>query len=420
MAIESNSGIAVSERRQISPDKAASDISSAGKLLLLDGYSTRTLACVRSWGRKNVAFAVGGETGWDMSLFSRYSREKFVYTSPRKDVAGFIRDINRFCRDFRADRVFPTSEAAIMACNQYRAELECPPVIPRDCDIQLMFSKANTLKIAASLGIRAPWTLHITRDNEQVLRRTLVKFPVVVKSESSEVLLSTRASTSRKTVYLFSREALEVECRSRLAMGQSVLVQEFIDGYGIGVSGLYNQGRPVALMAHRRIRESDPLGGPSALAETIPLSPKLLRDTTALITEIGFSGPAMVEYKVDRRSGQPYLMEINGRFWGTVLLGPAAGLDLPYLYWKMLNGMEVRPEETHYHCGIRGRYLVGDTKYLLLALKGKPEKWPGTFASRWAAVKAYAGSFFDRQTKDLLLTRDDPGPFFARLVQDFA
>src|SRR5688500_18388277 len=53
------------------------------KPLLLDGYSTRTLACVRSWGQRGIAFAVGGESRWDMSLFSRYSRETFVYTSPK-------------------------------------------------------------------------------------------------------------------------------------------------------------------------------------------------------------------------------------------------------------------------------------------------------------------------------------------------
>lgn len=420
MAIESNPAVAVCERRASSPDPLPGGGNGLGKFLLLDGYSTRTLACVRSWGSKNIAFAVGGETRWDMSLFSRYSREKFVYTSPKKDVAGFIRDINRFCQQFRADRVFPTSEAGIMACNQHRAELKCRPVIPRDCDIQLMFSKANTLKIAKSLGIFTPRTLHITQDNQQILQLTSLEFPVVVKSESSEVLLSTRASTSQKTAYVFSRETLETECRKRLARGESVLLQDFIDGYGVGISGLYAEGRPVALVAHRRIRESDPLGGPSALAETIPLSPKLMRDTTALMATIGFTGPAMVEYKVDRRDGRAYLMEINGRFWGTVLLGPAAGLDLPYLYWKMLNGMEIEPEETRYQLGVRGRYLVGDTKCLLLFLKGKPKEWPGTFASRWAAVKAYAGSFFDRQTKDLILTWDDPVPFFARLIQDFA
>src|ERR1700723_1993445 len=79
------------------------------KVLLLDGYSTRTLACVRSWGKKGIAFAVGGETRWDMSLSSRYAKETFVYTSPKRDAGRFIEDATRYCREFRADCIFPTS-----------------------------------------------------------------------------------------------------------------------------------------------------------------------------------------------------------------------------------------------------------------------------------------------------------------------
>jgi predicted ATP-grasp superfamily ATP-dependent carboligase len=246
-----------------------------------------------------------------------------------------------------------------------------------------------------------------------------MSFPIVIKSESSEMMHSTRTATSRKTSYVFNSADLEMECRSRLAKGQTILLQQFIDGYGVGISGLFSKGQPVALIGHKRIRESDPLGGPSALAETMEIEPHLREMSVALLSAMSFTGPAMVEYKVDRRSGRPYLMEVNGRFWGSVLLAPAAGLDLPYLYWKMLNGMEITTEEKQFDAGIRGRYLVGDTKHLLHCLKGKPKNWTGEFESRRSAVKSYAGSFFDRKTKDLLLTRDDPMPFLARLIQDF-
>lgn len=388
------------------------------KVLLLDGYSTRTLACVRSWGQRHVAFAVGGETRCDMSLFSRYSKETFVYTSPKRDVSKFIDDVNRFCSKFSADCIVPTSEAAIMACSRYRNELIRVPIIPRDAAIQMTFSKANALAIAESLGVSVPKTVHVTDENREIVNTTDLKYPVVIKSESSEVMLGARAATSSKTVYAFTKDALLKECRSRLEKGQSVLLQEFIDGYGVGVSGLFADGQPVALFGHRRIRESNPLGGPSALAESIELEPRLLSAATAIMQKISFSGPAMVEFKVSRQTGEPYLMEINGRFWGTVPLASAAGVDLPYLYWKMLNGIEIRPEEKDYQVGRRGRNLVGDTKCLFLCLKGKPKGWPGEFPRRWSSIKSYIHSFFDRRTTDLILTPDDPMPFFARLAQD--
>jgi predicted ATP-grasp superfamily ATP-dependent carboligase len=305
-----------------------------------------------------------------------------------------------------------------MACSQYRKDLACVPLIPLEREIETTFSKAKTLALAESFGIAVPKTVHITGKSKQAIDALDLRLPVAIKSESSEVLLSGRAETSGKTAYAVTKAEVVKECQSRLAKGQSVLLQEFIDGYGVGISGLFAEGRPVALVAHRRIRESNPLGGPSALAETIEIEPRLLEATKSLFKALSFSGPAMTEFKIDRRTGQPYLMEINGRFWGTVLLAPAAGLDLPYLYWKMLNGMEIRPEDTRYQVGIKGRYLVGDTKCLMLCLKGKPKYWPGEFPRRWSAVKSYMQSFFDMHTKELLFAQGDRKPFFARLIQD--
>jgi predicted ATP-grasp superfamily ATP-dependent carboligase len=388
-----------------------------GKVLLLDGYSTRTLACVRSWGKRGIAFAVGGETPWDMSLFSRYSRETFVYTSPKRDLSKFVQDVNRFSRQFRADSVFPTSEAAIMACSKYQDELECSPIIPHEHLIETVFNKAKTLNLAASLGIPVPATIRLAGEDSRRLDELQMDFPVVIKSSSSEFLLGDKVETSAKTVYAFNKVELEKECRSRLERGQSILLQQYIDGYGVGVSGLFAGGRPVAVIGHRRLRESDPLGGPSALAESIEPAPELLEAAIRLFERLQFTGPAMAEFKVDHRSGRAYLMEINGRFWGTILLALASGLDLPYLYWKMLNSMDIGPEETVYRAGVKGRYILGDTKCLFLCLKGKPQNWPGAFASRLAAIRSYLGSFVDRNTADLILTRDDPKPFFARLLE---
>jgi len=355
-----------------------------------------------------------------MSLHSAYCKEKFVYTSPKKSLPGFIGDMNRYAEKFGADCIFPTSEAAIMACSRFRKELKSAPIVPTDSEIDLLFSKAKTMRLAESVGIAVPKTIRVSPGASLPEEMFKLSFPLVIKSETSELLAQNRAITSNKTTYIYTRERLEAECTARLATGNTILVQEFIDGYGLGISGLFVKGHPVALLAHRRIRESDPCGGPSAVAETVEIDPQLLEATTAMMRQTGFTGPAMVEYKVDHRTRQPVFMEINCRFWGTILLAPAAGLDLPYLYWKLLSGEEIAPEETHYRIGIRGRYLVGDTKCLLLRLRGKPKDWPGEFPGRWSAVTEYVGSFFDRRTRNLLFTPRDPMPFFARLVQDFA
>lgn len=385
--------------------------------MLLDGYSYRTLACVRSLGKRGINFVVGGESKYDLSLFSKYSKEKFTYTSPRLDILDFISDINSNIHKFDAGLVFPTSEAAILACDKHRKEINEKLLIPKREEIKIMFSKKNTLNLAKTLGVTIPTTFFLTNENpDEIIKK--INFPVIIKAESSEKLKGNRIVKGGGTSYIFNRGQLLNEYQKRIKHTPTLLIQEFIAGFGVGVSGIFKNGKPIVLFGHKRIREKNPFGGPSALAESISIDKELLESTKRIMEKIGYTGPAMVEYKVDRNTKIPYLMEINGRFWGSILVPLAAGLDLPYIWWKVINNMKVEPEETKYKVGIRGRYLLGDTKSLFLTLKGKPENWPGFFPSRMEALKEYILSFLDKKTKNLLLCKDDIKPFLGRIIAE--
>ena len=52
---------------------------------------------------------------------------------------------------------------------------------------------------------------------------------------------------------------------------QPSLIQRRVEGDGQGVFALMNKGKPVALFAHRRLREKPPSGGVSVLRESISL-----------------------------------------------------------------------------------------------------------------------------------------------------
>jgi len=48
-----------------------------------------------------------------------------------------------------------------------------------------------------------------------------------------------------------------------------------------------------------------------------------------------------VEYKFDARDGRYKLLDINPRLWTWSPLGARAGMDFPYLLWKMMQGKSV-------------------------------------------------------------------------------
>ena len=82
-----------------------------------------------------------------------------------------------------------------------------------------------------------------------------------------------------------------------------------------------------------------------------------LRDAE-VIAAANERGVAMVEFKVSAE-GTPYLMEVNGRFWGSLQLAIDAGVDFPWLLYQMAIGENpgnVKP----YITGIKCRWLLGD------------------------------------------------------------
>src|SRR4029077_21269913 len=136
----------------------------------------------------------------------------------------------------------------------------------------------------------------------------------------------------------------------------------------------------------RRLVENPPAGGASVLSESAPVEARLRDDAIRLLGPIGWHGVAMMEYKQDESTGAFFLMEVNGRFWGSLQLAIDAGVDFPFLAWQLATGQ--RPEVRRpYAVGVKNRWLCGDVDHLLLRLfrserslhlpAGAPSKWGG-------------------------------------------
>ena len=153
-------------------------------------------------------------------------------------------------------------------------------------------------------------------------------YPLVVKAHRSRVR-SESAWQSTAVKYVRDRVELQRELNARTAYEFPLLIQQKIQGPGIGVFMCYDRGRPIATFSHRRIREKPPTGGISVLSESIAVDPEARDYSERLLSALRWHGVAMVEFKADNRDGRPKLMEINGRFWGSLQLAIDAGVDFP-------------------------------------------------------------------------------------------
>ena len=93
----------------------------------------------------------------------------------------------------------------------------------------------------------------------------------------------------------------------------------------------------------------------TAVAEAV--NPSLLESSLALLRAFQWHGVAMVEYKLTP-DGRAVLMEVNGRYWGTMSLPVSAGMDFPLNQWELAHGEHPAIPKTN-AVGTKWRWTVG-------------------------------------------------------------
>jgi len=189
---------------------------------------------------------------------------------------------------------------------------------------------------------------------------------VVVKPARSAITVE--GGVRKLSVVIVARDAVSGVLAELPPQAYPVLVQRRVVGPGRGLFVLASDGRMITTFAHRRVREKPPTGGVSVYREAQPVREDLLRYSARLIERLGWSGVAMVEFKEDVETGTPYLMEINGRFWGSLQLAVDAGVDFPRLLVDLFQGRE-SPGMSPLKQGVRSRWLWGDLDHLIWMLK---------------------------------------------------
>ncbi|HEX5632505.1 MAG TPA: ATP-grasp domain-containing protein, partial [Gemmatimonadales bacterium] len=190
-----------------------------------------------------------------------------------------------------------------------------------------------------------------------------------------------------------------------------LLLQQRIVGPGTGIFLLVWDGETRAVFAHRRLREKPPSGGVSVLSESVAAEPDLVAQSRRLLDAFGWRGVAMVEYKRDAATGVPYLMEINGRFWGSLQLAVDAGVDFPSLLVDCAQGAPPAAPPA-FRVGRRLRWCWGDVDHLLTRLRhddatlSLPPGSPG----RGRAVLDFLAAWRPGQRVETFRL-DDPRPF---------
>jgi predicted ATP-grasp superfamily ATP-dependent carboligase len=267
---------------------------------------------------------------------------------------------------------------------------------------------------ALAAGVPVPRTQFV--DGIAALRGVLrqIEYPVVIKPFRSRVRVNGGWLHTSVRYARSEAELVALYQRTDYLARYPSMLQERIVGPGTGLFVLCDHGRIRAEFAHQRLREKPPSGGVSVLAESIPVDPRLVDHAERLLGPLGWHGVAMLEYKRDARTNRPYLMELNGRFWGSLQLAIDAGVDFPVLAYQLALGCPPGPRPA-YRVGLKNRWLLGDLDHLLARLRGTDEHaLPDGSPSRGQVIADFL-KVAGRGLRYDVFRLTDPRPFFHEL-----
>lgn len=388
------------------------------RILVTDGEQRAALALVRSLGRAGHVVFVCSARRRPLAGASRFARGEALVADAIGDPSGFVRDVQALIDRWRIDTLLPVSEPALLALLPARDRLGGVLLpFPHEAIFRRICDKAEVLAAASRVGIAIPaQRLVHTAEEGRSLGAAPLDYPVVLKPARA-----VGEHDGRRAKLTVQHAATPGELRRALdALGEAaypLLVQQRVVGPGVGIFLLVWEGCVLATFAHRRIREKPPAGGVSVYRESIAADPALVQRSRALLEQFEWNGVAMVEYKVDERTGTPYLMEVNGRFWGSLQLAIDAGVDFPRLLLAAALGEPVSPV-AEYRAGVRSRWWWGDVDHLIARLRRSraalslPPGAPG----RWRVVRDFCTVRWGVDREEIL-RRDDPRPFLRESVQ---
>ncbi len=395
-------------------------------MLVTDGEERSALAAVRSLGWAGYAVHVGARRPRALAATSRWATGVLVTPDPLREPGPFADTVAAYAAHRAIDFILPVTDASMLALLPERARLGASVIPCGSLEAFLALAdKAGLSERALRLGIAFPRQVELQWSDRERSLTGAVQLPVVVKPARSVAVPDSNSGESHPTPsklgirHAASMDELTSVIRAMPRPAYPLLIQERIVGPGVGIFLLLWDGELLASFAHRRLREKPPSGGVSVYAESIDPPAGLAERSRALLEDIGWRGVAMVEYKIDQTSGMPYLMEINGRFWGSLQLAIDAGADFPRILLDRALG---RPAASppRYRTGVRGRWWWGDADHVLARLLHSPAdlSLPRGAPSRGGAVLAFLASCL-RFDSDAVWRWNDPRPFLTETASWF-
>ena len=365
------------------------------RVLVIDAAGKQSLAMIRGLKEIGCHVTVVCESKYATGYVSNQPDERIInqHIATHDDLAA--QELIKLLKEKKYDVVMPIGEMGTNFATWHEedikpfAKLACAP---RDIYIKA-FNKQITFDQAIKSGIPCPYT----RSSEQSIEDYLenCKFPIIIKPRQGIGSIGFHKFEKRDDFWPYMQE--------KGFDPDDYVVQEFVHfDKRIGTNLFVDQKGNICTSYAVDVLRWFPLdAGSGVLIQTVDAH-EVLEYAGKLLQDLGWRGFANVAFMVDRDTGEPRLLEINGRIPQSVKMAYMCGCNVSRQLLEMIYDEDVTRYPENDKFGMYIRHLDTDIAWFL--------KSPDRF-------KTKPSWFSWKNTKEILYSRDDPRPFFANFFK---
>lgn len=367
----------------------------------------------RSLGRRGVPvihIAMGAGEGRSTS---RYLQESAHLSSEHEMPGRFEAFILETTKRWPGALVLPLNDRALVSLARARDDMQpalrigCPPaeVVAQTID------KERMAVVAARLGISVPRSFELPTMASLDEVAAKLPWPMFAKLRTKIGNARLMAEFPFGVALYQDQSALRAAFAAASDHGAHFIFQEYCPGHDVLLSVLMHEGRVVAAFQSRSLRTWPSTGGVTVLTRSEPVDPVLCEQFAALLRALRWEGIAQSDWRRDPATGRTVLLEINGRFWGSISAAVHAGVDFPYYIWQLAHGRTPSPP-AGYRAGMETHWAMGDVKRLVRLWRN-----PAPGESRWRELIGLL-VLFRPGVRGMMWAWDDPTPAWSEWTAD--
>ena len=325
--------------------------------LVTDTHLRASLAGLRGLAEAGIGVVALGGRWTAGGLWSRHLVGRAVERRVEEDAGALWGAVERLAAQHGPLVVYPGQERTIDALLARQPPEDVRLPYAGGDGLAAVRDKARLAELAAGAGIGAPGT--VARASAAELRGARLGFPSVVKPVNPGGPLATARPVDSPEDLAAVLEGVPDD--------EPLLVQERLGGPLVSVALVVDaRGAVVARFQQLAERTWPADAGVSALAVSVEPDEALVARSGQLLAAAGYAGLAQLQF-VEGPAG-PALIDVNPRFYGSLPLALACGVNLPAAWHAVVTGegsAEAAPGD--YRVGVTYRWLEGD---LLAAFYG--------------------------------------------------